>query len=121
MRALNMSVVLSRRTLTTEALSQAIQLFVDRHQRLSIVKHLERLHQLSESEGGGARRAAQLIDGWLRNGYAHLDTLDHYLPFWVAYKWDTYVVTLLVVYTTWRIILWYFRSDRKISEKKKTL
>jgi UDP:flavonoid glycosyltransferase YjiC (YdhE family) len=65
MRAWNVSVVLSRHTLTAKAFAQAIQSLVDDDQRRSIVERLKRLHQLSESEGSRARRAAQLIhDGF---------------------------------------------------------
>ncbi|CAF3888070.1 unnamed protein product [Adineta steineri] len=90
MRAQNTSVVLQRHSLTAKLFAEAVQSLVHNDRYVDIVERLKRLHYLSKSEGGGARRAAQLIEGWARHGYTHLNTLDHQLPFWIAHEWDIY-------------------------------
>ncbi|CAF4170652.1 unnamed protein product, partial [Adineta steineri] len=64
MRAQNISVVLQRHSLTAKLFAEAVQLLVHNGRYVDIVERLKRLHYLSKSEGGGARRAAQLIEGW---------------------------------------------------------
>ena len=81
MKAWNVSLVLQRHTLTAETFAKAVRTLVDDQYHLAIIDRLKLLHDLSETEGGGARRAARLIATWLRTGYTHLNVLEHDLPF----------------------------------------
>jgi hypothetical protein len=77
---------LNRYTVTASELAEHIELINVNYDHY--VRHLTRIHQLSELEGGGAHKAAKLIDGWLITGYVYLDTPDYHFSFLVATSLD---------------------------------
>lgn len=105
---------LYRHTLTSIQLAEKIKLINNKYDHY--VKNLIRLHQLNELEGGGAQKAAKLIDGWLLTGYEHLDTLEHHLPFLVATSLDVrltfFLLLIIIIYIYFRLfkslVLLYF-------------
>ena len=121
MQAWNVSILLSRNELTAHVFAHAVQSLMSDPYYQAIVKRLKLLHDLSESEGGGKQRAAQLIDGWLRNGYVHLDTLDHHLPYWIRSQWDIWIFTSFLIYSIWRVTCLCCRNNQRKNEKEKKL
>jgi hypothetical protein len=86
----------------------------------SVTKRLERLHQLSVIDGGGAERAVALIELWLETGYEHLDTIDRQLPYLVSSGWDIPLIILIFVWIVFCIFrrCWKaFRPSERSKEK----
>jgi len=86
----------------------------------SVTKRLEQLHKLSIIDGGGAERAAALIELWLETGYEHLDTIDRHLPYLVSSGWDIPLIILIFVWIVFYIFrhCWKgFRSSERSKEK----
>lgn len=117
----NVSLMLQRHTLTAETFAKAVRTLVDDQYHSAIIHRLKLLHDLSETEGGGARRAARLIATWLRTGYTHLNVLEHDLPFWIRYQWDIGLFILLILYILKIVIATFLRGSRKKFEKEKKL
>ena len=97
----NLGYAIERDILTTEQLASCIKLI--RADYDNFVSRLQRIHQISEFEGG-ARRAAVLIDGWLKTGYTYLITIEHELPFIIAYSLDVRITLLAIIISICYII-----------------
>lgn len=100
--------VLDWRTMTGVELALRIKQIYAEHDQF--VQRLIRIHQLNELEGGGAQRAARLIDGWLLVGYTHLSTLEHQLPYLVATSSDVRL-TLFTLFIFVTYLLFQFMKS----------
>ncbi|CAF3424285.1 unnamed protein product [Rotaria socialis] len=88
MRSWNVAVVLERHSMTAAVLAQAARYLVENDRFAAITECLKRLHYFSEREGGGTRRAAQLIEGWM---------IACLQKFWTAWR-NSHLLAVFIVF-----------------------
>jgi glucuronosyltransferase len=84
--------IIDRNTVTSDLIAGKLKMVHTNYDEY--VRRLLRLHQLNELEGGRAKQAAKLIEGWLLTGYSNLFIPEHNLPFLIVTSLDVRLTLL---------------------------
>eukprot|EP01094_Clydonella_sp_ATCC50884_P008093 TRINITY_DN1738_c3_g1_i3.p1 TRINITY_DN1738_c3_g1~~TRINITY_DN1738_c3_g1_i3.p1 ORF type:complete len:600 (+),score=192.62 TRINITY_DN1738_c3_g1_i3:148-1947(+) len=86
-------IALDRNVMTAEHIVEALRALIEDP---SYKRGMERMHELLEL-GGGAARAAHLLDVGMRHGFRHLYPLDLFAPWYQYYDLDIYAANLILI------------------------